>query len=92
VSHNERKCEKLTSCINYLFHSSKQILNLKGLRSLSIDGSMSFDKRDKIVLDFLSSKTIMILIFSSVGAAGLNLSRADTVIMFVSIRVYLRRL
>ena len=51
--------------------------------SLSIDGSMSFDKRDKIVATFRDPKSARILIFSSVGAAGLNLSLSDVVLMFV---------
>jgi hypothetical protein len=46
---------------------------------------MSFDKRDKVVVAFHAPGSPRILIFSSVGAAGLNLSISDIVLMFVSI-------
>lgn len=58
------------------------------MESLSINGSVSFEKRDKIVKKFVSPDSAQVLIFLSVGAAGLNLSVADVVIMFVSTKLY----
>jgi TATA-binding protein-associated factor len=59
------------------------VLELYDTKSLAIDGSMSFKKRDKIIADFHSPDSPRVLIFSSVGSAGLNLAIADVVIFFV---------
>jgi SNF2 family DNA or RNA helicase len=48
---------------------------------------MSFEKRDKIIVEFHAPGSPRVLIFSSVGAAGLNLSISDVVVMFVRILV-----
>lgn len=61
-----------------------QVLDLYQTDSLAIDGSMSFDKRNKIIAKFHSPNSPRVLIFSSVGSAGLNLAIADVVIFFVS--------
>ncbi|KAJ3564157.1 hypothetical protein NP233_g8477 [Leucocoprinus birnbaumii] len=59
------------------------VLWLYGISSLTINGQMSFDQRDKCVKDFYSEKNeTRVLIFSSVGSAGLNLAIADVVIFF----------
>jgi len=51
---------------------------------------MSFDKRDKTVKDFYNDEhPARVLIFSSVGSAGLNLAIADIMIFFVSASVSL---
>jgi hypothetical protein len=53
---------------------------------LAINGKISFEKRDNIVKDFYDDRHPgRVLIFSSVGSAGLNLSIADVVIFFVSV-------
>lgn len=59
------------------------MLELYGLKSLAIDGSMSYESRDKVVAQFHAPDKPRIFIFSSVGSAGLNLSIADVVIFFV---------
>ena len=64
--------------------SDKQVLILYGIDSLAIDGSMSYEKRDKVVAEFHTPGSPRVFIFSSVGSAGLNLSIADVVIFFVS--------
>jgi SNF2 family DNA or RNA helicase len=46
---------------------------------------MSFDKRTETVAKFYQPDSARVLIFSSVGSAGLNLSIADVVIFFVSV-------
>ncbi|KAF5339073.1 hypothetical protein D9758_016463 [Tetrapyrgos nigripes] len=60
----------------------QNILLLYGVKSLRIDGSMSFRQRDIIVAEFILSGDIRVFIFSSVGSAGLNLSIADVIIYF----------
>jgi TATA-binding protein-associated factor len=67
-------------------------MKLYGVDSLAIDGSMSFEKRDKVVAEFHAENSPRVLIFSSVGSAGLNLSIACKVILFVSRNSYLRAL
>lgn len=58
---------------------------------MAINGKLSFDKRDQAVKDLYDDKhPAQVLIFSSVGAAGLNLSIADIVIFFVSISSHRR--
>jgi TATA-binding protein-associated factor len=59
-------------------------MKLYGVECLSIDGSMSFEKRDKIVAKFNTDDASRVLIFSSVGSAGLNLSIACKILLFVS--------
>jgi SNF2 family DNA or RNA helicase len=60
------------------------VLDLYGVDTLAIDGSMRYDRRDEVVSKFHMSGNARVLLFSSVGAAGLNLSIADVVIFFVS--------
>lgn len=51
--------------------------------SLSIDGTLTYEKRDKIIEKFHEPSSARVLIFSLVGSAGLNLAIADIVIFFV---------
>ncbi|KAK7434927.1 hypothetical protein VKT23_019930 [Stygiomarasmius scandens] len=60
----------------------QNVLQLYGVQSLSIDGSMPFEKRDKIVAEFHKPDSPRVFIFSKVGSAGLNLSIANVVIFF----------
>lgn len=64
-------------------------MKLYGVDSLAIDGSMSFEKRDKVVAQFHAENSARVLIFSSVGSAGLNLSIASIVLFFVGRISYL---
>jgi superfamily II DNA/RNA helicase len=59
------------------------VLKLYGVDSLSINGSISFDKRDAIIQEFYRHDGPRVLIFSRVGSSGLNLANADCVILFV---------
>jgi predicted helicase len=59
------------------------VLDLYGIDSLAIDGTMAFHKRDEVVSKFHAPGSARVFIFSSVGSAGLNLSIADVVIFFV---------
>jgi SNF2 family DNA or RNA helicase len=65
-------------------------MKLYGIDCLSIDGSMLFEKRAKIVALFQTENGPRVLIFSSVGSAGLNLTIACKVFLFVSgcLRIY----
>ncbi|KAJ3566667.1 hypothetical protein NP233_g6859 [Leucocoprinus birnbaumii] len=61
----------------------QQVLKLYGVSSLAINGQMSFDKRDACITKLHDPKSEeRVLIFSSVGSAGLNLAIADVVIFF----------
>ena len=48
-----------------------------------MDGDTSFEKRAKIVKQFNTDPTIRVLIFTSVGSSGLNLSVANHLIFLV---------
>lgn len=66
-------------------NSSLQVLGLYGVSSLTINGKISFDQRTKHVKEFYDNNNeSRVLVFSSVGTAGLNLAIADIVIFFVS--------
>ncbi|KAF9443968.1 hypothetical protein P691DRAFT_808051 [Macrolepiota fuliginosa MF-IS2] len=61
----------------------QNVLRLYGVESLAINGKISFDERDRRVGAFRNNANpARVLIFSSVGSAGLNLSIADVVIFF----------
>ncbi|KAF9444080.1 hypothetical protein P691DRAFT_678274 [Macrolepiota fuliginosa MF-IS2] len=61
----------------------QNVLQLHGVECLIINGTMSFDQRDRRVKEFYSDKhPARVLVFSSVGCAGLNLAIADVVIFF----------
>ncbi|KXN81812.1 Chromatin-remodeling complex ATPase chain isw-1 [Leucoagaricus sp. SymC.cos] len=56
---------------------------LNGVQSLFINGKISFEQRAKTVKKFENPDSeARVLIFSTVGSAGLNLSIADVVIFF----------
>jgi len=63
------------------------VLTLYGIRHLSIDGQTSFQKRAKIVEIFCKDPTYRVLIVSSVGSNGLNLTVASVVIFLVSLHI-----
>ncbi|KAF8808358.1 hypothetical protein BYT27DRAFT_7097080 [Phlegmacium glaucopus] len=56
------------------------VLSLYGIQALSIDGQMTFENRAATVSKFRSQPDARVLIFSSVGSTGLNLSCANTII------------
>jgi SNF2 family DNA or RNA helicase len=60
-----------------------QVFDLYGIKYVHIDGEMSFEERAKIVRRFCTDPEIRVLIFSSVGTVGLNLSIAHIVIFVV---------
>jgi len=63
-----------------------QVLSLYGIPSLAINGNMSFEQRDQRIRDLYDDDNdARVLIFSSVGSAGLNLAIADVVVFFVSV-------
>ena len=60
------------------------------MKSISINGKTPIPKRDKLIKEFHDDgNPVRVLIFSSVGSAGLNLSVADVVIFFVSTLIQL---
>ncbi|KAF8054476.1 P-loop containing nucleoside triphosphate hydrolase protein [Lyophyllum atratum] len=61
----------------------QNVLELHGVPSLTLNGKMSVEQRNKHVRDFYNdAHPARVLIFSSVGSAGLNLAIADVVIFF----------
>jgi len=62
-----------------------QVLNLYGIKHVYIDGEISFEERARTVRKFCTDPEIRVLIFSSVGTVGLNLSIAHIVIFVVSL-------
>ncbi|KAF9455565.1 P-loop containing nucleoside triphosphate hydrolase protein [Collybia nuda] len=59
----------------------RNILDLYGIKHLYLDGQTQFGKRAKIVKEFNESGEYRVLIVSSVGATGLNLSVASVMIL-----------
>lgn len=49
-----------------------------------MDGHSTYDARIRILTTFDQDPEVRVLFFSSVGACGLNLSKASTVIFLVS--------
>ena len=60
-------------------------MNLYGIKHLHIDGQTTFQQRAKIVDKFCKDAGIRVLVISSVGSAGLNLSIASVIIFLVGI-------
>ncbi|KAK7034787.1 hypothetical protein VNI00_012195 [Paramarasmius palmivorus] len=60
----------------------KNVLKLHGVDSLHIDGSISYQQRDRIIAAFKKPGGPRVLIFSAVGSVGLCLTVADVVIFF----------
>ncbi|KDR69536.1 hypothetical protein GALMADRAFT_77269, partial [Galerina marginata CBS 339.88] len=67
-----------------LLRNVKQVFDLYGITYVYIAGNMSFQERAKIVERFCNDPNVRVLVFSSVGSIGLNLSIACIVIFFVS--------
>ncbi|KAF8523869.1 P-loop containing nucleoside triphosphate hydrolase protein [Hysterangium stoloniferum] len=60
----------------------RNVLELYGIKSLSIDGKDDFDLRDVTVDEFHKPDNLRILIISSIGGTGLNLTICDVIILF----------
>lgn len=61
----------------------QNVLRLHGVPSLTINGQTTFDQRNRRIKDLHNENNKhRVLIFSSVGSAGLNLAIADVVIFF----------
>ncbi|KAF5347354.1 hypothetical protein D9756_010005 [Leucocoprinus leucothites] len=61
----------------------RNVLYLYGVKTLAINGKISLEERDKRVKRLYDANDdSRVLIFSSVGSAGLNLAAADIVIFF----------
>ncbi|RXW14189.1 hypothetical protein EST38_g11666 [Candolleomyces aberdarensis] len=80
--------KRTNKIIIYLEFSSliallRNILKLRGIDSLAIDGQTSFTKRGAIIEKFSKSKDLNVLIISKVGGVGANLSAANYIIFIV---------
>ncbi|EAU80360.1 hypothetical protein CC1G_12776 [Coprinopsis cinerea okayama7 len=58
----------------------RNIFRLHGVKVLAIDGATPIDQRSSIVATFNTDPEYRVLIFSKVGATGLNLTRANVVL------------
>ncbi|PPQ93015.1 hypothetical protein CVT25_006099 [Psilocybe cyanescens] len=58
----------------------RNVLDLYGVKYLWIDGRMSFQQRAQVVKKFCTDSNIRVLIMSSVGSVGLNLTVASVII------------
>jgi SNF2 family DNA or RNA helicase len=72
--------------------SIQSAMKVNGIIPFVINGSMKMKDRDETVQAFVSSADPdrRVLLFSSVGAAGLNLACADVVILYVSHRPFVK--
>ncbi|KAF9534095.1 hypothetical protein CPB83DRAFT_757111, partial [Crepidotus variabilis] len=61
----------------------RNVLDLYGIIHLSIDSNTPFDRRAEVVKKFCEEDEFRVLIFSSIGSVGLNLSRANIVVFLV---------
>ncbi|PPR00042.1 hypothetical protein CVT26_008918 [Gymnopilus dilepis] len=59
----------------------RNVLKLYGLRNLAINGNMTYPNRSKTVKKFITDAMERILIMSSIGGCGLNLTCACAVIL-----------
>ncbi|KIJ64987.1 hypothetical protein HYDPIDRAFT_28327 [Hydnomerulius pinastri MD-312] len=62
--------------------ASPCIFQLYNIRALTLNGTQTADERSAIVTRFNVDPTVRVLLFSSVGAVGLNLTVASIVILF----------
>ncbi|KAG9308933.1 P-loop containing nucleoside triphosphate hydrolase protein [Chiua virens] len=58
------------------------ILKVYGVDAAAINGTQTVEERDRTVLAFQNDKKCRVLLFSNVGAVGLNLTAATVVILF----------
>jgi TATA-binding protein-associated factor len=67
----------------------QSVMKLYGIIPFILNGNMKMQDRDDAVQKFIHTKdpAQRVLLFSSVGAAGLNLACADTVVLFVSYQI-----
>ena len=88
AGHSTSKTRKILVYYEYPMSTStvESVMKLYGVVPFIINGAMKIKDRDNAVQRFIHSNDPdrRVLLFSSVGAAGLNLACADTVILFVS--------
>ncbi|KAJ8581744.1 hypothetical protein M405DRAFT_846837 [Rhizopogon salebrosus TDB-379] len=61
------------------------ILKLHNIQPLTLNGSNTVDERNNVIHKFNNDCSARVLLFSSVGAVGLNLTVASVVILFLDI-------
>jgi Helicase conserved C-terminal domain len=66
-----------------------QVLDLYGIKNVYINGQLSYQQRAKVIAQFLLHPDCRVLIISSVGSIGLNLTNACIVIYVVRLLVLL---
>ena len=60
-----------------------QVFTLYGIRTLLVNGSMSYEKRASIIKSFRENSTHRVLVLSSVGTTGINLAFCRVIIFLV---------
>ena len=61
-----------------------QVFSLYDIKNVYMDGHCTYNARMKILTTFDDDPSVRVMIFSSVGACGLNLSKASTLIFLVT--------
>jgi SNF2 family DNA or RNA helicase len=61
-----------------------QLFALYGIKAVAINGSLTYERRARVVESFKEDAKIQVLIFSKVGSVGLNLTVADVLIFLVN--------
>ena len=60
-----------------------QVFNLYGIKTLAVNGAMSYEKRAAVIKSFRETSSHRVLILSSVGGTGINLAFCRVIIFLV---------
>ena len=60
-----------------------QVFNLYGIKTLVVNGSMTYEKRASIIKNFRENPAMRVLVLSSVGTTGINLAFCRVIIFLV---------
>ena len=66
------------------YHQLSQVFKLHGIKCLQLNGTMTTAQRTLAVEQFNKDSEARVLLMSTVGSIGLNLTVANIVICFVS--------
>lgn len=60
-----------------------QVFSLYGIKTLVVNGGMSYEKRASVIKNFRENSTHRVLVLSSVGGTGINLAFCRVIIFLV---------
>ena len=67
-----------------------QVFSLYGIKTLAVNGAMSYEKRATVIKNFRENSTHRVLVLSSVGSTGINLAFCRVIIFLVRCPTALR--